>query len=136
MASTDFGSLLHEVRGIVRSNGTRDEKLGAITQLLAEKVDHYDWVGFYLAEPETKTLVLGPYTGDATEHTRIRYGEGICGQAAHSLETFVVQDVSKESNYLSCSPIVKSEIVVPIMSQVGNSGSDNEGRRFHRRTGH
>jgi len=46
---------------------------------------------------------------------RIPFGRGICGQAAERKETFVVQDVSKETNYLSCSPEVKSEIVVPIM---------------------
>lgn len=45
---------------------------------------------------------------------RIHFGEGICGQAAERKETFIVQDVSKETNYLSCSLKVKSEMVVPI----------------------
>ena len=45
---------------------------------------------------------------------RIKFGQGICGQAAEKLSTFIVQDVSKETNYLACSPFVKSEIVVPI----------------------
>ena len=77
---------------------------------------YYDWVGFYLTDPEKKDeLVLGPYEGDPTEHTRIPFGRGICGQAAATKETFVVQDVSKEDNYLSCSVHVKSEIVVPII---------------------
>jgi L-methionine (R)-S-oxide reductase len=53
--------------------------------------------------------------GEPTDHTRIPYGTGICGQAAETLETFVVQDVSQADNYLACSVDVKSEIVVPIM---------------------
>ena len=52
--------------------------------------------------------------GDPTIHVRIEFGQGICGQAAEREETFVIQDVSKEENYLSCSVNVKSEIVVPI----------------------
>jgi len=62
-----------------------------------------------------KSANLGPYIGKPTEHTKIPFGRGICGQAADRKETFIVQDVSKESNYLSCSPLVKSEIVVPII---------------------
>ena len=61
-----------------------------------------------------RELVLGPYVGESTDHTRIAFGEGICGQAAEREETFVIQDVSKEDNYLSCSFAVKSEIVVPV----------------------
>ena len=62
-------------------------------------------------------LILGPYDGEPTEHTRINFGQGICGQAAETKETFLVQDVSQETNYLACSPKVKSEIVVPIFSE-------------------
>ncbi|TYB31197.1 MAG: GAF domain-containing protein [Candidatus Mcinerneyibacterium aminivorans] len=91
------------------------EFLQNICNILKEKIKHFDWVGFYLIEEENKNiLVLGPYKGEPTEHTRIEIGEGICGQAADQKETFEVPDVRKENNYLSCSPDVKSEIVVPI----------------------
>jgi L-methionine (R)-S-oxide reductase len=85
-----------------------------ICRILHDRVAHYDWVGFYLTDLEDK-LVLDAFVGDATEHTEIDFGQGICGQAADRKETFVVQDVSQENNYLSCSINVKSEIVVPIM---------------------
>ncbi|MCP4649787.1 MAG: GAF domain-containing protein, partial [PVC group bacterium] len=61
-----------------------------------------------------KELILGPYAGDTTEHTRINFGQGICGLAAEKEETIIVNDVSGESNYLSCNINVKSEIVLPI----------------------
>jgi len=79
-------------------------------------VPHYDWVGFYMVDAEKMNeLVLGPFVGDPTEHVRIPFGKGICGQAAERGETFVVQDVSEQNNYLACSLNVKSEIVVPLI---------------------
>ncbi len=83
-----------------------------ICGLLREELEGYDWVGFYLVE--NGELVLGPYVGEPTDHTNIDFGEGICGQAADREETFLVDDVDQENNYLSCSSKVKSEIVVPI----------------------
>lgn len=109
-------SILQKTDAIIEAEGTRDEKLRAICELLDEEIDVFDWTGFYLDDPdEERMLYLGPYVGEATDHTRIAYGKGICGQAAETLNTFVVQDVSKAGNYLACSIHVKSEIVVPIM---------------------
>ncbi len=108
-------TLTAKVRDLLASERSRSEKLQAICQLLADAVPHYDWVGFYLVEEGTEeSLVLGPYVGEPTEHTRIAFGQGICGQAAATESLFLIQDVTKEENYLSCSPEVKAEIVVPI----------------------
>ena len=107
-----FSSLLPLVEKAVNSNLTREEKLLEVCKILFEKVPHYNWVGIYFVSGEK--LGLGPYVGEPTKHVRIKFGEGICGQAAITKDVFVVQDVSKESNYLSCSPKVKSEIVLPI----------------------
>src|SRR6202023_2076479 len=63
------------------------------------------------AEP---MLVLGPFKGPMTPHTRIRLNQGICGAAASSGETVIVDDVSADSRYLACSLETKSEIVVPV----------------------
>lgn len=110
-----FEILLRRIGELVSSPGPASEKLYAICDMLKSMVPGYDWVGFYLVDRENKReLVLGPYVGDPTDHVRIPFGEGICGQAAEREKTFIVQDVSKENNYLSCSINVKSEIVVPI----------------------
>ncbi len=111
-----FTILLNKVNEIVNTEDLdRDAKLHAICALLHQCVAHYDWVGFYLVDPtRERELVLGPFVGAPTEHTRIAFGQGICGQAAETEMTFVIQDVTQETNYLSCSPHVKSEIVVPI----------------------
>jgi len=85
------------------------------SQLLKSEISHYDWVGFYLLDSQNNQLVLGPYTGAATDHTHIPVGKGICGQVAASKKTMVVQDVREQDNYLACSMDVQSEIVVPIL---------------------
>ena len=110
-----FESLIEEIKGILGNNQERDAKLKSICKLLKDKVSYYNWVGFYFIGTENKNeLLLGPFEGEPTEHVKIPFGKGICGQAAQQGKTFLVQDVSKETNYLSCNVRVKSEIVVPI----------------------
>lgn len=113
-----LGFLAKRVGEVLESRANRDEKLGTVCRLLKDKVSYYSWVGFYIVDKERKNeLVLGPFEGEPTEHTRIPFGRGICGQAAAVRETFLVQDVSKETNYLSCSANVKSEVVIPIFKK-------------------
>jgi len=105
-----------KIRSIIENESERDRILFLVSQLLHDEVPAYDWVGFYLADPDKeRELILGPYVGKPTEHVRIPFGSGICGQSAETLKTFLVEDVSKETNYLACSPTVQSEIVVPIL---------------------
>ncbi len=115
--SPNFREMIGRVEGILASPGTRDEKLMAICTLFEKAVSHYHWVGFYLVDGTKREMVLGPYVGEPTEHLRISFGEGICGQAAEKGQSLMVQNVSKETNYLSCSPTVRSEIVVPIFKK-------------------
>ena len=87
--------------------------LQAAVDLLHERCEHYSWIGIYLVEGDD--LVLGPWQGpQATEHVRIPVGQGVCGAAAASGETEVVEDVNADPRYLACFPSTRSEIVVPI----------------------
>jgi len=101
---------------------SRDEKLLAICKLLNSEIPHYNWVGFYFANQENRTLHLGPYVGAPTDHTIIPFGKGICGQVAESNQNFVVPDVAAQDNYIACSFTVKSEIVVPLFVNGINIG--------------
>lgn len=114
--SCNLKDLLEKILAIINSEISRTDKLLQICTLLESEIPYYNWVGFYLVDPETPgELILGPYVGAPTEHTRIPFGKGICGQAAAKKKTFLIQDVTKETNYLSCSIHVKSEIVIPII---------------------
>src|SRR5262249_42257153 len=91
----------------------RSDGLQEVVDLLHDRVGHYSWVGIYLVEGDD--LVLGPWKGpEATEHVRIPVGQGVCGAAAASGETEVVDDVNADPRYLACFPSTRSEIVVPI----------------------
>lgn len=87
-----------------------------VCRLLHDHMLKYNWVGFYMLEPGTEppVLVLDAFVGAMTPHTRIPLNQGICGAAASSGKTVVVDDVSKDPRYLACSLETKSEIVVPI----------------------
>ena len=82
-------------------------------RLLKDNRPHYTWAGIYLLEGDE--LVLGPYLGKPSPHTRIPLGRGICGAAATEKATITVDDVNSDPRYLACSIETKSEIVVPIM---------------------
>lgn len=101
---------------------TRTEKLQQLCDYLRQEISYYNWVGFYFANHESRTLHLGPYAGEATDHTVIPFGKGICGQVAESNQNFVVPDVQAQDNYIACSFTVKSEIVVPLFVQGKNIG--------------
>jgi L-methionine (R)-S-oxide reductase len=118
-----FQELQPKVTAITLNNSlSRDEKLLSVCQLLKDNIDYYNWVGFYFANQDTKTLHLGPYVGAETDHTVIPFGKGICGQVAVSNANFVVPDVAAQDNYIACSFTVKSEVVVPLFVNGENIG--------------
>lgn len=99
-------------RGI-EDKWTRDRVLDTVVETLQQEHPKYNWVGIYLLLGDM--LVLGPYRGKPTVHTRIPIGEGICGLAARTQETVNITDVRTDSRYLACSLETQSELVVPIM---------------------
>lgn len=99
-----------------------EDKLQKVCHLLDQEVPHFNWTGFYFRDGEKEELILGPYVGAPTDHIRIPFGKGICGQVAVSNQTFVVPDVHQQDNYLSCSIDTRSEIVVPIIKEGKNIG--------------
>lgn len=107
---------------IADTDSSVQERLYRICEVLNQEVSHYHWVGFYMANHQNKTLHLGPYVGDQTDHVEIPFGKGICGQVALSNETFLVEDVTAQDNYIACSITVKSEIVVPLFAGGVNIG--------------
>jgi GAF domain-containing protein len=93
--------------------GGGGDVLQQAVDVLHDEVEHYSWVGIYLVEGDE--LVLGPWKGpQATEHVRIPVGQGVCGAAAASGVTEIVDDVNADPRYLACFPSTRSEIVVPI----------------------
>ena len=99
-----------------------NNRLTSICEILQNNIDYYDWVGFYFANHEEKTLHLKAFAGEPTDHTVIPFGKGICGQVAVSNQNFVVEDVKAQDNYIACSINVKAEIVIPLFKDGVNIG--------------
>jgi L-methionine (R)-S-oxide reductase len=108
--------LRKQVSEIAESAANAQELMQKMAKLLHDRMLKYNWVGFYMLEPEAQppVLILGAFEGAMTPHTRIPLNQGICGAAASSGQTVVVDDVSKDPRYLACSLETKSEIVVPV----------------------
>ena len=108
--------LLREFQDLAKTAPTAQSVMERIAHRLHESMARYNWVGFYLVDPaDDGVLLVGPYSGSFTPNTRIPLSSGLCGAAATSGQTVVADDVSKDSRYLAGSPLVKSEIVVPIL---------------------
>jgi L-methionine (R)-S-oxide reductase len=123
MAVTDkMPDKLEEVRNeigeLAKAEPTAHDLMQKMVKLLHLRMLKYNWVGFYMLEPGAKPpmLVLGAFEGAMTPHTRIPLNQGICGAAASSGQTVVIDDVSKDPRYLACSLETKSEIVVPVFA--------------------
>jgi len=98
---------------ILDRGGADAQVLQEVVDVLHDRVDHYSWIGIYLVDGDD--VVLGPWKGpQATEHVRIPVGQGVCGAAAASGETEVVDDVNADPRYLACFASTRSEIVVPV----------------------
>lgn len=115
---TNYQTLADELTNLANSADSAEHLMTMIVERLQDLVKHYNWIGFYMldegengAEP---MLVLGPYVGAETPHTRIPLHQGICGAAVSSAQTVVVDDVNSDPRYLACSLETKSEIVAPI----------------------
>jgi GAF domain-containing protein len=115
---TSQQELAKELSTIAEAAESADDLMSIIVGRLQERLRHFDWVGFYMIEKgrpgEDPMLVLGPYVGAVTQHTRIPLNQGICGAAASSGHTVVIDDVGKDPRYLACSIETKSEIVAPV----------------------
>ncbi|MGB9809290.1 MAG: GAF domain-containing protein, partial [Caldanaerobacter sp.] len=112
----DKKKVFEKLTEVIRTKANEIEDLNTfyeeVVKILSENVPYYTWTGFYFME--NGELVIGPYIGRPTEHVRIKVGQGVCGRAVAEESTIIVDDVTKEDNYLACSLETKSEIVVPI----------------------
>ena len=113
MAATTYEDVLESVKLTIEQARSHEEAMLQTVNILKSQMSNYSWVGIYLLDGEE--LVLGPFLGKPSLHTRIPLNKGICGAAALHKQTIVVDDVDADPRYLACSLETRSEIVVPIL---------------------
>ena len=113
--SAVYETLISEIRNFSSTTDCLLALQNFTVERIADRLPSYNWVGFYMLDPaDPQMLVLGPFVGAPTEHTRIPVTEGICGAAVAQEQTVIIDDVHSDPRYLACSLETKSEIVVPI----------------------
>ena len=121
-------TLTEEITAAIKAASNAAVAMDDTVRLLKDRLPHYTWAGIYLLEGDE--LVLGPYLGKPSPHTRIPLNRGICGAAASEKATIIVDDVNSDPRYLACSIETRSEIVVPIMrgdAVLGEIDVDSDG---------
>jgi GAF domain-containing protein len=94
-------------------------RMATVASMLADAFDHYFWTGFYVVAPDkTDELVVGPYQG-TLGCLRIAFGRGVCGAAAATGRTQLVEDVHAFPGHIACDSRSASEIVVPVRDASG-----------------
>lgn len=82
-----------------------------IAALVWQFVPDLNWAGFYrMIEGE---LVLGPFQGKSA-CIRIPLDKGVCGAAARTGTTQLVEDVHAFPGHIACDAASRSELVVPV----------------------
>jgi len=111
----DHQGLLEEFQEFAKTAPNGKALMEHMVHRMHEEIARYNWVGFYLVDPsDPNILLVGPYVGSFAPNTRIPLDTGLCGAAARSGETVIVDDVTLDPRYLPGSSMVISEIVVPI----------------------
>ena len=107
----EAGMLIKELQQMRDEGHLSDALLRKAVRSVSQD-ERFEWVGVYLLRDDE--LWLHNYVGEPTEHAKIPVGTGVCGRAVAERTNLNIPDVSKEENYLACSPDVQSELVILI----------------------
>jgi L-methionine (R)-S-oxide reductase len=94
-------------------------RMATVACLLHLAFDYYFWTGFYVVDPlKDRELVVGPYQG-TLGCMRITFDRGVCGAAARTGQTQLVEDVHAFPGHIACDSRSESEVVVPVFDASG-----------------
>ena len=117
----DYGLLAKQIVSLAEVDAHWLPVLSNAAALLWDALDDINWVGFYLVDPVTVTgsgprtpeLRMGPFQGKVA-CVRIPFGRGVCGTAAATKTSQLVEDVHQFPGHIACDSASNSEVVVPI----------------------
>lgn len=110
----DYSLALEEIGMYMNGPDGKDSAgvLQFVCDYLRKSDERYSWVGFYVVRGDN--LILKNFSGDETEHKKIKIGDGLCSLAVLKNEIINEKDVKSNQTYLACFPSTNSEIVVPV----------------------
>ena len=115
-----YAQVAKEIAAVIEGEANLIARMATVGCLLSQAFEHFYWTGFYVVDPDKPNeLVVGPYQG-TLGCLRIPFGRGVCGAAAASLETQVVEDVHAFADHIACDAASNSEVVVPVIDKAGD----------------
>lgn len=109
-----YAAVAEEIAAVLAGERNLTARMATVSAMLAAAFKNFLWTGFYVVDPDKDELVVGPYQG-ALGCLRIPFGRGVCGTAARTRQTQVVDDVEAFPGHIACDSRAKSEIVVPVV---------------------
>ena len=114
-----YATVAEEIAAVLEGEPNLVARMATVSSMLSGSFDHYFWTGFYVVDPnKPDELVVGPYQG-SLGCLRIAFGRGVCGTAAQTRQTQVVEDVHAFPGHIACDSRSASEIVVPVLDAEG-----------------
>jgi len=114
-----YAAVAVEIAAVLEGEPNLTARMATVASMLANSFEHYFWTGFYVVDPaKDRELVVGPYQG-TLGCLRIAYGRGVCGAAAETGRTQLVDDVHAFPGHIACDGRSQSEIVVPVFDGQG-----------------
>ena len=114
-----YAAVAEEIAAVLAGEPNVTARMATVASMLAAAFDHFFWTGFYVVDPDKREeLVVGPYQG-TLGCLRIAFGRGVCGTAARTRQTQIVEDVDAFPDHIACDSRSKSEIVVPVVDAKG-----------------
>jgi len=115
-----YAAVAEEIAAVLEGEPNLTARMATVASMLAASFDHYFWTGFYVVDPDkADELVVGPYQG-TLGCLRIPFGRGVCGTAAATRTTQVVDDVHAFPGHIACDSRSASEIVAPVFDRAGD----------------
>jgi len=114
-----YAELAEMIAAVLEGEPNLVARMATVASMLAGAFDHFFWTGFYVVDPaKSDELVVGPYQG-TLGCLRIAFGRGVCGKAAATGQTQIVEDVNAYPDHIACDARSVSEIVAPVWDGAG-----------------
>jgi L-methionine (R)-S-oxide reductase len=108
-----YRAILPQIEAVMTGVDDLIANLANVAAILKQAFD-FHWVGFYRTTAPDM-LMLGPFQGPLA-CVSIPFDKGVCGAAATTQKTMIVEDVDQFPGHIACSSLSKSEIVVPLIA--------------------
>jgi GAF domain-containing protein len=114
-----YAEVAEEIAAVLEGEPNLTARMATVSAMLHDAFESFFWTGFYVVDPARPAqLVVGPYQG-TLGCLRIDFGRGVCGTAAVTGETQIVEDVHAFPGHIACDSRTNSEIVVPVRDAEG-----------------